>query len=582
MPGPPLLFLLIRLFHHPGGKNRYERGREYVRGNHGEAHRKRKRNKQLSPDSDHEKRRNKDGKNAKHGEQARNRSFPAGLNNGFARDIPDLRASSRIEWMFSISTVASSTRTPTARARPPSDMMLIVCPAAHSQTTGESSANGIVVITMRELRQSLKNRSTIPPSEAPSAPSVMRLRIAFTTNLDWSNSRRMSTSSGATPFIRGRAFLTRLMTSSVEASALAGTAVETLDSIGAIYGPGPGQLAESNPSEKLAPGKIIPITGIVRQLQQSDLTDPAKTLANLAADYSVGAQTPITAENIQDFNPGVTVALGGVYYIPAINYVVSTSPGPGDTFASISAYYGLSMDAAAVDAREVGGIFPANTTLDIATQLLDLRPTLGPGKIGILLEPKNFGVPCKLPPNPTQEEKAVYAQAYMYSLYNTLSAGFLENVYFPSSPLGLPFGPQDQTDRTPIGAFASHAKAAEQRRSRLLAVALDDFDYRQTLGFGKFSEINAAPDPQSAGLPTKSANPYIGVGGTAEIALRWQDIFGNITITPFELAPPGYKGAINGCAATILYQDLLKGIGLGPTLKPATLIRLRETRLNST
>jgi hypothetical protein len=34
-----------------------------------------------------------------------------------------------------------------------------------SQTTGESSANGIVVITMRELRQSLKNRSTIPPSE---------------------------------------------------------------------------------------------------------------------------------------------------------------------------------------------------------------------------------------------------------------------------------------------------------------------------------------------------------------------------------------------------------------------------------
>ena len=32
----------------------------------------------------------------------------------------------RLRWMFSISTVASSTRMPTARARPPSVMMLTV------------------------------------------------------------------------------------------------------------------------------------------------------------------------------------------------------------------------------------------------------------------------------------------------------------------------------------------------------------------------------------------------------------------------------------------------------------------------
>ena len=36
-------------------------------------------------------------------------------------------------WMFSISTVASSTSTPTASARPPSVMMLMVCPVAHKQ-----------------------------------------------------------------------------------------------------------------------------------------------------------------------------------------------------------------------------------------------------------------------------------------------------------------------------------------------------------------------------------------------------------------------------------------------------------------
>ena len=37
--------------------------------------------------------------------------------------------------MFSIATVASSTRMPTASARPPSVMMLIVWPAPHSATT---------------------------------------------------------------------------------------------------------------------------------------------------------------------------------------------------------------------------------------------------------------------------------------------------------------------------------------------------------------------------------------------------------------------------------------------------------------
>ncbi len=38
-------------------------------------------------------------------------------------------------WMFSISTVASSTSTPTASASPPSVMMLMVWPVAHSRTT---------------------------------------------------------------------------------------------------------------------------------------------------------------------------------------------------------------------------------------------------------------------------------------------------------------------------------------------------------------------------------------------------------------------------------------------------------------
>ena len=43
-------------------------------------------------------------------------------------------------WMFSTSTVASSTRMPTARARPPSVIRLIVCPVSHRATTAPSRA----------------------------------------------------------------------------------------------------------------------------------------------------------------------------------------------------------------------------------------------------------------------------------------------------------------------------------------------------------------------------------------------------------------------------------------------------------
>ena len=44
------------------------------------------------------------------------------------------------EWMFSISTVASSTSTPTARANPPRVMMLIVWPVIQRETRQQRAA----------------------------------------------------------------------------------------------------------------------------------------------------------------------------------------------------------------------------------------------------------------------------------------------------------------------------------------------------------------------------------------------------------------------------------------------------------
>ena len=85
-------------------------------------------------------------------------------------------------WMFSISTVASSTRMPMASASPPRVIRLIVCPVSQSATTAAISARGIFSSTISALRQSRRNSRIISPtSTAPSAPSLATPQIARVT-----------------------------------------------------------------------------------------------------------------------------------------------------------------------------------------------------------------------------------------------------------------------------------------------------------------------------------------------------------------------------------------------------------------
>ena len=123
-------------------------------------------------------------------------------------------------WMFSTSTVDSSTRMPMASARPPRVIRLIVCPVSHSAIRAPHKANGMFRTTTMTLRQSRKNSSTIRPvSPAPMSPSVTTVHIDLVTVGDWSNSKLTEMSSGRTACMLGRAFLTLLTTDRVEASA---------------------------------------------------------------------------------------------------------------------------------------------------------------------------------------------------------------------------------------------------------------------------------------------------------------------------------------------------------------------------
>jgi hypothetical protein len=68
--------------------------------------------------------------------------------------------------MFSMVTVASSTRMPTASARPPSVIMLNVCPSADKQAMEARIDSGIDSAMIRVLRTLPRNSRIIRPVRA--------------------------------------------------------------------------------------------------------------------------------------------------------------------------------------------------------------------------------------------------------------------------------------------------------------------------------------------------------------------------------------------------------------------------------
>jgi hypothetical protein len=123
-----------------------------------------------------------------------------------------------LRWTFSISTVASSTRMPTASAMPPSVIVLSDCPRTHRIMMDVRIDSGIEVATIRVLRHEPRNNRIIRAvSPAAIAPSLSTPVTAARTKTDWSNRGSSLSSGGSWAWMAGRAARTRLTTSRVEA-----------------------------------------------------------------------------------------------------------------------------------------------------------------------------------------------------------------------------------------------------------------------------------------------------------------------------------------------------------------------------
>ncbi|HVZ37960.1 MAG TPA: peptidoglycan-binding protein [Candidatus Kapabacteria bacterium] len=343
------------------------------------------------------------------------------------------------------------------------------------------------------------------------------------------------------------------------------TGNESLQDLSDIFGANIGTLVALNPTLPIVTGTGIPISGVVRQVTPQDIAG-GDVLTAFVKHYNAGAAVPITVAQLTAYNPGVPVALYSVFRFPPITYNVSTAAGgPGNLFPGLSDYYGLSLDALAKLAALVPKIFAANATINTDSEDFDAQPALGIGNVAVELSRVNLGDPPDLPPNPTQPQKDAFAQAYLFSLYQLLTAGFFGNAFFRNSPPGLSFGPRKSVP----SSEAAQLRRPETRRALMAAQANDPFLYGQALGYSTaYALVNAAPDNTGTpSLPQRSANPYIAVGSLSQINLGWVDVFGNRTVTPFSAPPAGYTGPLNNPFSAVDYVDRLISVDKWPNVR---------------
>ena len=125
----------------------------------------------------------------------------------------------RLRWIFSISTVASSTRMPTARAMPPKVMMLIVLSRRLRTIIEVKIESGMEMQTMSVLRQlPMKSRIISAVRSAAMRASRTTPPMAARTKSDWSKSWVTFSSEGKPARMRGSTALTRLTMDKVDAS----------------------------------------------------------------------------------------------------------------------------------------------------------------------------------------------------------------------------------------------------------------------------------------------------------------------------------------------------------------------------
>lgn len=285
---------------------------------------------------------------------------------------------------------------------------------------------------------------------------------------------------------------------------------------------------------------------------------PGNTLASIAAYYGVDSAA------IQQLNPGISdwnnLPLWQLILLPQVQYTISTEGKAGFTFETIAAYYFIDMAAMAWAARDVVNIFVNSTTLIINDQILHKVTAVQQGTAGFDLNRTN---PNPDPDNQPKITDPDYAEVYLNNMYNLLSYQVVENSWFTESVVGLPAGPaKPQTQDDVLGKTDN-------------SDAQDDliWYYNQVVPIAKFAKTNPFMT-YPAGYPQEEDNPYRGIGRQVQVHFDWVDYYGNVTVTPFSDPELDPSTPVNNLPIQTGYVDELKGLGKWPSVELSYLFDL--------
>lgn len=298
-------------------------------------------------------------------------------------------------------------------------------------------------------------------------------------------------------------------------------------------------LAELNNITTLSLNLLVTIPSVYYQMKPND------TLDTVASYFSSGAQTPITAAQLQQQNPGVTPGPTVLLYIGTIVYKVTTGAGtPRSSLQGLANYYGVSMDALSFANAGTKGIFPQGTVLKINDQVVSRTSAQQPGTGGFVLTRQ---APKPIPKNPSDSD---YPSLYLQNTYNLLRFQVAQNAYFKSSIPGLPAGAGDDNPDLSMERLKNAPTEAQ-------------WIYQQSALLAKMS-LNRNM-VAVAGMPSPDENPYAGVGTVAQFNFDWQDMFGNNTVTPFSNPSLAPNMPMNNLPVPLGYIDELIPLSAWPS-----------------
>ncbi len=318
---------------------------------------------------------------------------------------------------------------------------------------------------------------------------------------------------------------------------------QTLSDLAYKYYGNVADLVTDNQGLTLRTGKSLLVDEGVYEVRPEGRA-PGGNLNTIAAYFGTTADAIKAANPLQTTWPDV-LPLYTALYLPEIIVTVGTSNG-GNTFESITSYYGEELAALGGKNQEVAGLFADNQQI-IVKGGPDIRTsTVSPGVAGIAAERP---VPAAIPDDPTTQD---YGMLFLLNTYNMLSYQVADNNYFAASNLGLPATPSGETEDQDTNDKMSYPKTLDEG---------DTWSYTQSIPYSRFAKNVVL----TAGvMPDQANSPYRGLGGLLQIDYAWQDLYGNRIITT--LSQPSGNSQLNMPPVLTGYTDALIGLNQWPSV----------------